>query len=123
MSRSRSLLSFGLPALVLGLLLGWYAVGGSQVQAQNNPPGKSGPLEGSTLAFTTGALGSEQRLFLIDTKKQVFAIYKVDVKGLIRLESARNYQADMELSEFNNAEPKVATIRESVGLRAKAGPN
>jgi hypothetical protein len=112
--RSRMMLRIGLPGLFLGVALCWVVSNGRQVAAQATNPVRSGTNDGSTIAMTTGTLGAEQRLYLIDTKKQTFAIYKIDKEGWIELLSVRRYQADMELSEFNNKKPTVSEIQETV---------
>ncbi len=113
-SGSGLMLRFGLPGLLLGVAGCWFVSNGPKVAAQATTPLRAGSNDGSTIAMTTGALGAEQRLYLIDTKKQTFAIYKIDKDGWIELLSVRRYQADMELSEFNNKKPTVSEIQETV---------
>ena len=100
---------YGLPGLVAGLALAWWAGGhGPTARAQAMVPG----IESSgTIAFTSPASGSSsQMLYLIDTKSQAFAVYRVEPmgpkgSGTVKLEAARQYKYDLKLSEFNNQPP------------------
>jgi hypothetical protein len=99
--------------LALAWLLGTGRMPSAQAQAQPHPndPG--------TVAFAVSAQApdSGQYLYLIDTKTQAFAVYKVDPrdpKGAVKLEGARQYRWDLRLAEFNNQEPQVATIESMV---------
>jgi hypothetical protein len=58
-----------------------------------------------------------QLLYIVDTRTQAFAIYRVDArdaKGAVKLEAARQYRWDLRLAEFNNQAPEVATIESMV---------
>jgi len=70
------------------------------------------------LVVTSNSPRGEQFLYLIDTKTQALAVYRVDPqnpKGAIKLEAARQYRWDLRLSEFNNLPPEVAAIESMVG--------
>lgn len=138
---------YGLPGLVLGLVLAW-SVGerGPRAQAQG-PPGAAiampvpaaergravsnglavtdASASGTgTIALTAPAGGSAQLLYLIDTRSKAFAVYRVDLtssKGTVKLEAARQYQWDLKLAEYNNAPPEVAAIESTV--RSLGQPN
>jgi hypothetical protein len=109
--------------LVSGLAIAWgFGGGGSPsalAQGQAAPSAESG-----TIAFTTaGPGGTGQHLYVIDTKTQAFAVYRVDPtdpKGAVKLEAARQYRWDLKLAEFNNQAPEVATIEAMVGGSAPA---
>ena len=110
--RSRTLggvARYGLPGLLAGLALAWWGGGqGPTARAQGMAPGAE---SGGTIAFTTVANGSSsQMLYLIDTKSQAFAVYRVEPttsrgSGTVKLEAARQYRYDLKLSEFNNQPP------------------
>ncbi|MEO6809123.1 MAG: hypothetical protein ABI353_08410 [Isosphaeraceae bacterium] len=77
------------------------------------------PMENSgTMALTAGEPGAAQWLYLIDTKAQSFAVYRIDPRntnGAVKLEAARKYSWDLKLAEYNNAAPDVQTISSMVG--------
>ena len=104
--------------LLAGLVLAG-VVGAARLpalHAAGQPPAEAP----GTLAFTAGAPGQGQWLYLIDTKAQAFAVYSInpqDPKGAIKLEAARQYKWDLKLAEYNNQPPEVRTIQESM-----AGP-
>ncbi len=107
----RRVLSYGLPGLALGLGLAWWA-GGRSATAQANTPGAEA---NGTIAFTSSTGGSSQLLYLIDTRSQSFAIYRVDPQaargaGSVKLEAARQYRYDLKLSEYNNLPPEVTSV-------------
>ena len=59
-------------------------------------------------------------LYLIDTKSQAFAIYRVEPSsnprgsGSVKLEAARKYRWDLMLSEYNNLPPEVRAVESMV---------
>lgn len=106
--------------LLVGVMATALALGGGRsrsIQAQ------AAPLPGSaagTIAFTTPGPGSIQLLYLVDTRSQSVAIYRVDpneVKGTLKLEASRQYGWDLKLGEFNNQPPEVAAVEAMVGAR------
>ncbi len=115
--------TYGLPGLAIGVVLAWWGGGyGPSARAQG-----AGPVADSngTIAFTSTSNGSSaQMLYLIDTKNQAFAVYRVDPSGgkgggLVKLEAARQYRWDLRLSEFNNQPPEVSAIEQMVKSMAK----
>lgn len=132
---------YGLPGLVLGLVLSWVvgtreplavaqtrAGGDSSTQLglpargaeagriQSGRPIAAGDANG-TLAMVTCPNGSTQWLYLIDTKSRAFAVYRVDPthpKGAVKLEAARQYQWDLRLDHYNNQAPEPAAIEATV---------
>jgi hypothetical protein len=107
----RRVLGYGVPGLVLGLAVAWWA-GGRDVSAQAGVPGAEA---NGTIAFTSATGGSSQLLYLIDTRSQSFAIYRVDPQaargaGAVKLEAARQYRYDLKLSEYNNLPPEVTSV-------------
>ncbi len=132
-------LAYGLPGVLLGLGLAWWLGGrGDQAaaqsaatgstgraaepkKAQSPRPGPGGEVAG-TLAFVTNGTGSGQFLYVIDTKKQAFAIYRVDpaaAKGTVKLEASRQYKWDLELEHYNNQAPEPAAIEATVKTLAR----
>jgi len=109
----RRVLSYGVPGLALGLAVAWWAGGrGASAQAQANVPGAEA---NGTIAFTSSSGGASQLLYLIDTRSQSFAIYRVDTQaargaGSVKLEAARQYRYDLKLSEYNNLPPEVTSV-------------
>jgi hypothetical protein len=107
---------FGLPGLLAGLAVAWgLGVGRSPVaMAEPQRPAEAA----GTIAFTSTIPGlTHQWLYLIDTRNQAFAIYKVDpqsANGVIKLEAAREYRYDLKLSEYNNLPPEVSAIESRV---------
>ena len=106
--------------LMAGAVLGWAASGRSLPAAQAQG---TGPAEASgTIAFTSGGGSSAQMLYVIDTKTQAFAVYRVEPqngKGTVKLEAARQYRWDLKLAEYNNQPPDVASIESMVGSPRK----
>ena len=109
----------GSAGLLAGLALAWILGNGRtpSVLAQAQPHAAEAA---GTVAFAVSAAApdSGQFLYLIDTKTQAFAVYKVDPrdpKGAVKLEGTRQYRWDLRLAEFNNQEPQVATIESMVG--------
>lgn len=106
--------------LAVGVALCWVAFGRSAppLRAQS-----SGSAEATgTIAFTSGSVGSLQMLYVIDTKSQAFAVYRIDpqnAKGAVKLEATRQYRWDMKLAEYNNQPPDVASIESMVGSPRK----
>lgn len=120
---------FGLPGLFLGLAAAWTFGGGAapSVKAQGAGPGAMASeaprmvpgmaASADTIAFAVASPGSPQLFYLIDTRNQAFAIYRVDTmhpKGAVKLEAARQYRYDLKLAEFNNQAPEVAAIESMV---------
>jgi len=75
------------------------------------------PDAGGIVAFTSSLQGNSQLLYLIDSRNQAFAVYRIDPtnsKGTVKLEGARHYQWDLKLAEYNNLPPEVAAIESMV---------
>ncbi len=118
MIRGSAWVRCGLPGLLAGvalaaILCGWR---GSSVHAQAPAPGAAGSGPG-TFAFTSAGPGTSQFLYLVDTRAQSFAVYRVDpqgTKGTLKLEAARQYRWDMMLAEYNNQPPEVGAVESMV---------
>lgn len=108
-----------LPGAILGAAVTWFCgLGPNDHASRLHAAGPGLPESNGTMAFTTTGPGSQQRLFLIDTRTQALAVYLIDPqnsKGTLKLEAARQYRWDMKLAEFNNASPDVTAVESMVG--------
>ncbi len=105
--------------LVAGLTLGWaFGNGRAPVAKAQATAGPVPPREAAgTIAFTAISPDSGQLLYILDTRSQAFAVYKVDPrdpKGVVKLEAARQFRWDLKMAEYNNQAPEVATIEAMV---------
>ncbi len=114
---------YGLPGLAMGLALAWWGGGhGPAARAQAALPVAE---SNGTIAFTsTSGNSTSQMLYLIDTKSQAFAVYRVEPtgprgSGTVKLEAARQFKWDLKLSEFNNQPPEVSAVEAMVRSMAK----
>jgi hypothetical protein len=132
---------YGLPGLVLGMILAWGSgVRGPQAVAQTDSSERSAGVQrtaprsaeggksqagrsvvgadgSGTLALISETAGPAQWLYLIDTKKRAFAVYRIDpsnAKGTVKLEASRQYKWDLELEHYNNQAPEPAAIEATV---------
>jgi len=131
---------FGLPGLIVGVAVSWLAgargpelaaqtagdVG--RVEAPRGLPARptAGGEAGGTMAFVTSPPGTQQGqwLFLVDTKAQAMAVYRVDPsnpKGMLKLEAARRYEWDLKLDQYNNQAPEPGAIEATVKASSPAG--
>jgi len=135
---------FGLPGLLLGLVLASGGRGGGRELWAQGPipppssvsmaPGRGPGVDrvrlaasageaGDTIAFATNPNGPLQLLYLIDTRSRAFVIYRVDsTKGTVKLDAARQYGWDLKLTEYNNLEPKVPAIESMVKTLGQQDP-
>ncbi|WP_435009051.1 hypothetical protein P12x_000301 [Tundrisphaera lichenicola] len=114
---------YGLPGLVMGLALAWW-VGGNSPSARAQALAPASEASG-TIAFVNSPAGSNsQMLYLIDTKAQAFAVYRVEPTGprgagTVKLEASRQYRYDLKLSEYNNLPPEASAVEAMVKSMAK----
>ncbi len=116
----------GVPGLVAGMALSWALGLGARTpaaQAQVSPSAaatRAEPPANGTIAFTTTNSGTNQQLlYLVDTRAQAFAIYKVDPqKGEVKLEAARPYHWDLKL-QYNNRPPDVSAVEAMVSSQGQ----
>jgi hypothetical protein len=107
---------YGAPGLLAGLMLAWALGMGRAPEVRADPQRSVDPSTG-TIAFTSPGPNSSQFLFLIDTRNQAFAVYRVEPqegKGAVKLQAARQYRYDLKLTEYNNLPPDVAGIESMV---------
>ncbi|ADV61886.1 hypothetical protein Isop_1300 [Isosphaera pallida ATCC 43644] len=113
-----------------GVALGWLIASGSPrpPEAWAQGPGVSSAFRGESngggdsgvFAFTNPLGPNGSRLFLIDTRAQTLAVYRIGSEGTgltpgtLKLESVRNYRWDLKLSEYNNMDPAVGAIESMV---------
>lgn len=104
--------------LILGLALAWaFGLGRSPASWAQGSPGLSAADGSGLISFTSTTADGSQLLYLLDSRAQAFAIYKVDPsdrKGVVELKAARQYRWDLKLAEFNNQAPEVAAIEAMV---------
>jgi hypothetical protein len=106
------------PWVVVGVVLSlWLGgnLGGSRAPIALAQGPTTGEATG-TIAFTSGN-GPNQFLYVIDTRSQALAVYRIDPlnpKGAIKLEAARQYRWDLKLAEYNNQPPEVTAIESMV---------
>lgn len=128
---------FGLPGLIVGVAVSWLAgARGPELAAQTAADAgalrglpvrpTAGGEAGGTMAFVTTPPGSQQGqwLFLVDTKAQAMAVYRVDPsnpKGMLKLEAARRYEWDLKLDQYNNQAPEPGAIEATVKASSPAG--
>jgi hypothetical protein len=141
----KGVVRFGLPGLLLGLVLAWASgIRGPEVAAQTGSGGSgasnsgtarasdgtrgpsSRPVAGGdvngTLALIT-TVGPSQWLYLVDTKDRAFAIYRIDPlnpKGTVKLEASRQYKWDLKLEHYNNQAPEPDAIKATVETLARS---
>jgi hypothetical protein len=137
---------YGLPGLLVGVALAWISgVRGPEAAAQTGGGGAAPahsaaarPADGArapgarpsaggdsngTLGLITGAAGSTQWLYLIDTKDRAFAVYRIDPtnsKGVVKLEASRQYKWDLKLEHYNNQAPEPDAIKATVETLARS---
>jgi hypothetical protein len=114
----RQVIRYGLPGVMIGVALAfWAGSRGASAQAQAGVPAVE---SNGTIAFTSPSPGgSSQLLYLIDTRAQSFAVYRVDSQGgrgagSVKLEAARQYRYDLKLSSYNNQSPDVSAVEAMV---------
>lgn len=142
---------FGVPGVALGMLMSWGAGfhGEPGAARAQNAPGRPGPgvpapqvrpaqpsasakgaasgEAGGILAMITNptSIAPIQWLYLIDTKKRSFAIYRVDPanpQGCVKLEASRQFRWDLDLDEYNNQGLEPADVKARVEALNRANP-
>jgi hypothetical protein len=143
---------FGLPGLALGIVVTWgwaLLCDRASAQAPGEPPrlGSGGSVQGrpvpsspSTRGAAVGEAGSilalvsnpqgagpaqTQWLYLIDTKKRAFAIYRVDPsnpQGCVKLEASRQFRWDLDLDQYNNQGLEPADVKARVEALNRSNP-
>lgn len=123
-SVGRSALRAAVGGLVLGIgLLAALVFGFPEAQAQrqagqlvNHQPGHAAASVQQAGSPDMLALSAEvegrQQITVIDPKQKVMAVYHIDrTTGAVSLRSVRNLQWDMQIEDFNSANPTPREIR------------
>jgi hypothetical protein len=139
---------FGVPGMVLGILMTWaWEFRGEPAVAQvsgGSARGGAGASQGKTsqpaaaksvasgeaggllaLIATPAAVPPVQWLYLIDTKKRAFAIYRVDPtnpQGSVKLEASRQFRWDLDLDQYNNQGLEPADVKARVDALSHSTP-
>ncbi len=141
-----------LPGIAVGIFLSWgWAYRAEQAAAQapgssvrsgagaTGQPRSGEPARGTTAkAVSAGESGGilalianptlgtpVQWLYLIDTKKRAFAIYRVDPtnpKGSVKLEASRQFRWDLDLDQYNNQGLEPADVKARVDALNHSNP-
>jgi hypothetical protein len=96
-------------------------------QASASAKGTTSGEAGGILAMITNptSISPIQWLYLIDTKKRSFAIYRVDPanpQGCVKLEASRQFRWDLDLDEYNNQGLEPADVKARVEALNRANP-
>jgi hypothetical protein len=143
---------YGLAGMIFGVLLTWaWGLHGERAVAQDpSTAGRLGPAglaQGrpqpsgagqTTKGVTAGEVGGilaliaqppagapVQWLYLIDTKKRAFAIYRVDPtnpQGCVKLEASRQFRWDLDLDQYNNQGLEPADVKARVDALNRSNP-
>ncbi|HEV3416222.1 MAG TPA: hypothetical protein VG056_05400 [Pirellulales bacterium] len=74
--------------------------------------GGSPPSAGELITHTFTTAENRQLLTLIDPKSKVICVYQIEpATGVVALKSVRNFQWDLQMSEFNAVSPLPREIR------------
>ena len=89
--------------------------------------GATSAESGGILAMVSNssAPAGVQWLYLIDTKKRAFAIYRVDPtnpKGSVKLEASRQFRWDLDLDQYNNQGLEPADVKARVDALTHTNP-
>jgi hypothetical protein len=102
-------LGAGLTAAVIG--------GIASVPTVYATPG-SASVNAELISVPLTTVDHRQQMLLIDPRQRVMGVYQIDANtGEIALKSVRNFNWDMQLSEFNSASPLPREIRSLVDQR------
>ena len=70
------------------------------------------PPAASDLITLTSTVENRQQLTIIDPKTRVMCVYQIEpATGVVALKSVRNFQWDLQMSEFNAVAPLPREIR------------
>ena len=114
--------SYAARFILVGLFAGVALCWASALRPVPAAQGTQASDTSGTIVFSSPGTGQSQMLYLVDTKTQAFAVYRIDPqnpKGTVKLEAARQYRWDLKLAEFNNQPPDVASIESMVSSPRK----
>ncbi len=98
---------------VVALLVGWSSPPREQAFGQGAPPPQmTSASDGSLIALSFAASDKVQQIAVIDPRKRVMSIYRVDAtSGAIQLMSVRKIEWDLEMIQFNGVDPLPQNIQ------------
>jgi hypothetical protein len=96
-------------------------------QSVPSPKGVAAGEAGGILALIANQSAGPpvQWLYLIDTKKRAFAIYRVDPtnpQGSVKLEASRQFRWDLDLDQYNNQGLEPADVKARVDALNRSNP-
>lgn len=72
-------------------------------------------LDSGSLVTHVATLQEHEQLTIIDPQARVIAVYHIDAgSGEISLRSVRDFRWDLQMEEFNNANPRPREVRVAV---------
>jgi hypothetical protein len=103
-------------SVVLTNLNGWSQVGNFQPGPTSAAPIASAQSAGELIALTQWLPDGSQQLCLVDLQRKSLVVYHIAPStGAIQLKSARRWDADVMLEEFNSGEPTPEKVRLLLG--------
>lgn len=101
-----------------GLMMAAVSLGGEGGRAIAQRPTTVPEASAGLIALPTPLGEGRQMLTVIDPRTQAVAVYQVDaVKGEIVLKGVRKIQWDLQIEEFNGAQPLPSEVRSLVEPR------
>ncbi len=106
-----------------GVGKGRSAPSASAASSKGVTSGESGGI--LALIAESGTASPIQWLYVIDTKKRAFAIYRVDPtnpQGCVKLEASRQFRWDLDLDQYNNQGLEPADVKARVEAVTHSNP-
>jgi hypothetical protein len=109
-------LVIALISVVLTNLNGWSQGGNFQTGTFAAVPNATAQSAGEVIALTHWLADGSQQLCLVDLQRKSLVVYHIAPgTGAIQLKSARRWDADVMLEEFNSGEPTPEKVRLLLG--------
>jgi hypothetical protein len=103
-------------SVVLTNLNGWSQGGNFQPGSYSAAPSASAQSAGELIALTQLLADGSQQVCLVDLQRKSLVVYQIAPgTGAIQLKSARRWDADVMLEEFNSGEPTPEKVRLLLG--------
>lgn len=84
----------------------------SRDQAFAQAPPMAQAADGSLLALALGGNDQSKQVVIVDPRKRAISVYQIDSQsGAIELQSVRRIEWDLDMMQFNAAEPLPQEIR------------
>jgi len=97
-------------------LNGWSQGGNIQPGSFTAAPSASAQSAGELIALTQLLADGSQQVCLVDLQRKSLVVYRIaSGTGAIQLKSARRWDADVMLEEFNSGEPTPEKVRLLLG--------